>query len=267
MEGAASVTEPTAAPPPAPAPAAKRWVQVADAVVRWMTQLPAAILVVVEFGLLLTSVTARFVFHHPLYWVDELATTLFLWLGMLGAAVALQSDAHMRLTAFVRGAAPRTRARIEIAVLIVVTTFVVEMIGPTKEFLVSEAAITLPALDVSAAWAYSAVAVGLGLMLLITLVRLASTLTLRQFLVSAASVAAVSALAILSKPLLAQLGNWNLVVFFLGLVGAFIVLGVPIAFAFGVATFSFLALTTEMPLSVVVGRMVEGSSALVLLAV
>ena len=248
-------------------PADRRWVRVADAILRWVTELPAAILVVVEFGLLLTSVTARYAFHNPLYWVDELATTLFLWLGMFGAAVALRADAHMRLTAFVRKASPATRARIDVAVLIVVTTFIVEMLDPTKEFLVSESAITMPALDISAAYAFAAVAVGLALMLVIVLVRLASTLTLRQFLVSAVTVAAVGALAILSKPLLGHLGNWNLVVFFLGVVGVFVVLGVPIAFAFGVATFSYLALTTQMPLSVVVGRMVEGMSALVLLAV
>jgi tripartite ATP-independent transporter DctM subunit len=264
MEDVVSTVEAVKAPAPA---ASRRWVQVADHVLRWATELPAAVLVIVEFFLLLMGVGARYLFHHPLYWVDELATTLFLWLGMFGAAVALRSDAHMRLTAFVRKAAPATRARIDIAVMIVVTTFIVEMLGPTKEFLVAESAITMPALDVSAAYSFAAVGVGLALMLVIALVRLAATLSPRTFLVSVASVAAVSALAILSKPLLEQLGNWNLVVFFVGLVGVFVVVGVPIAFAFGVGTLSYLALTTQMPLSVVVGRMVEGSSALVLLAV
>jgi hypothetical protein len=41
--------------------------------------------------------------------------------------------------------------------------------------------------------------------------------------------------------------------------------GVPIAFAFGLAIFGYLALTTHTPLMVLVGRMDEGMSHLILL--
>jgi tripartite ATP-independent transporter DctM subunit len=43
--------------------------------------------------------------------------------------------------------------------------------------------------------------------------------------------------------------------------------GVPIAFSFGIATLGYLLLTTRVPLAVVVGRMDEGMSHLILLAV
>jgi tripartite ATP-independent transporter DctM subunit len=43
--------------------------------------------------------------------------------------------------------------------------------------------------------------------------------------------------------------------------------GIPIAFAFGLGTFGYLALTTGTPLPVIVGRMDEGMSHLILLAV
>ena len=43
--------------------------------------------------------------------------------------------------------------------------------------------------------------------------------------------------------------------------------GVPIAFAFGIATFAFLAITTRTPLTIVVSRMDEGMSHLILLSV
>ena len=46
-----------------------------------------------------------------------------------------------------------------------------------------------------------------------------------------------------------------------------VLLGVPIAFSFGLATFAYLALTTSTPTVVVVGRMDEGMSHLILLAV
>ena len=50
-------------------------------------------------------------------------------------------------------------------------------------------------------------------------------------------------------------------------VGGLVAIGVPIAFCFGFATLSYLALTTSVPLNTVVGRMDEGISNLVLLAV
>ena len=48
---------------------------------------------------------------------------------------------------------------------------------------------------------------------------------------------------------------------------AFVGLGVPIAFCFGMATVAFLLTTTSTPLSVVAGRIDEGMSSLILLAV
>jgi tripartite ATP-independent transporter DctM subunit len=52
-----------------------------------------------------------------------------------------------------------------------------------------------------------------------------------------------------------------------GLVAAAIVIGVPIAFTFGIATLAYLGLMTHVPLIVVMGRMDEGMSHLILLAV
>ena len=245
----------------------RRWVRVADEILRWTTELPAAILLMLEFVLLLMGVVARYAFHRPMYWVDELATTLFLWLNMFGAAVALRRGEHMRLTAFVRRTSPSVRAWIDVAVMIVMAMFVVEMLVPTKKYLAAEAAITMPALQVSAAYSVSAVLAGMILMLIIILVRLARTASLRSFVSTIALVGGVSLLAILAKSPLARLGNLNLILFFVVLVGVFVSSSVPIAFGFGVATLSYLALTTQMPLSVVVGRMAEGMSAMVLLAV
>ena len=71
----------------------------------------------------------------------------------------------------------------------------------------------------------------------------------------------------LAQPLLRPLGNLNLVIFFVGVAGFCVFAGVPIAFAFGLAIFGYLALTTRTPLSVLIGRMDEGMSHLILLSV
>ena len=67
--------------------------------------------------------------------------------------------------------------------------------------------------------------------------------------------------------MLQPLGNLNLLIFFVVMVGAMVFAGVPIAFSFGLATFGYIALTTSTPDVVVVGRMDEGMSHLILLAV
>ena len=255
-----------ASPPVASVPL-RRWARIADEVLRWATELPAALLVLVEFGLLLAGVVARYAFHRPLYWVDELATTLLLWLAMLGAAVALRRGEHMRLTAFIRRASPAARAWIDVLVTVVIGAFVLLMLGPTRAFVAAELDVTMPALDVPAAYGFAAVPVGLVLMLAVVLVRLACVASLRGVVAAVALTAVAAGAAVLAKPFLAPLGNWNLVLFFALLVAILVGASVPVAFGFGVATLSYLALTTEMPLSVVVGRMAEGMSALVLLAV
>ena len=253
--------------PPVGPSVERRWARVADDALRWATELPAALLVVAELALLLAGVVSRYAFHRPLYWVDELATVLLLWLGMLGAAVALRRGEHMRLTAFVRGASPATRAFVDVVVLVVIAAFALLLLGPTRAFVAAELDVTMPALDLPAGYGFAAVPVGLVLMLAVALVRLASVASRRSLLAAVALVGMVAAAAALARPLLVPLGNLNLVLFFAVLVAILVGASVPVAFGFGVATLSYLSLTTSMPLQVVVGRMAEGMSALVLLAV
>src|ERR1700743_2950050 len=71
-----------------------------------LIQIPAALLVVAEVVTLFAGVVARYILQQPLIWSDELASILFLWLAMLGAAVAFRRSEHMRMTAVVAGAGP-----------------------------------------------------------------------------------------------------------------------------------------------------------------
>jgi len=128
-------------------------------------------------------------------------------------------------------------------------------------------AITTPALGIPDGVRAAALPVGAMLMLLAAVARMARYSTLRQFVAGVAVVTVVGGTLWLAQPLLAEIGNYNLVVFFLVLLGACVFGGIPIAFAFGTATMAYLALATHAPLSIVVGRMDEGMSHMVLLAV
>jgi tripartite ATP-independent transporter DctM subunit len=227
----------------------------------------AALLVVVEVGLLFAGIVARYLLHAPLTWSDELASVLFLWLAMLGSVVALRRGEHMRMTTFVNGAAPERRAFLEAFAMGVTIMFLVMIVHPSYEFLVDEQAMNMPGLDISAAWRAAAMPVGAVLMVITASLRLMLVARFAAAARAVLAIAAVAAVLLIARPALMELGNANLVIFFIGMISVCVFLGVPIAFAFGVATFSYLACTTTMPLIVLVGRMSEGMSHLVLLSV
>ena len=107
-----------------------------------VAEVPAALLVVAEIVVLFTGVCARYVFHTPLVWTDELASILFLWLAMLGSVIALQRGEHMRLTAVVRGMTPAGEARTQaLASAAVAVTGAVILVAPRLAWLDSAAAL------------------------------------------------------------------------------------------------------------------------------
>ncbi|MBT9430257.1 MULTISPECIES: TRAP transporter large permease subunit [Symbiopectobacterium] len=70
-----------------------------------------------------------------------------------------------------------------------------------------------------------------------------------------------------SGSILMPLGKLNLILFFVVIVAIGVLSGVPIAFSFALATFGYLALTTRTPMPTMVGRLEEGMSHMMLLAV
>src|ERR1043165_6422540 len=75
-----------------------------------LVEAPVALLTAIEVLILFAGVASRYVFHNPFTWSDELASTLFLWLAMLGALVAFRRSEHMRMSALAARVPPRWRA-------------------------------------------------------------------------------------------------------------------------------------------------------------
>ena len=238
-----------------------------DKVLGLLLETVVAALVVAEIVILLAGVISRYVMHAPLVWSDELASILFLWLSMLGAVVALRRSEHMRMAALLTRVKAGTAALLEGAALTAPLAFLLLILHPAIEYAQEEGFIVTPALEISNSWRASAIPVGVGLMLVVTLIRLIKLRAPRMVLTALALTAAIVAAFWLAGPLLKPLGQWNLVIFFVGLVAACVLSGVPIAFSFALATFAYLALTTRTPMLVMVGRLDEGMSHLILLAV
>jgi tripartite ATP-independent transporter DctM subunit len=244
-----------------------RSVTYADRFLALITEVPAAILVLLEIVVLFSGVISRYAFHRPLTWSDELASTLFLWLAMFGAVVALRRSSHMRMTALVDLASPGTRAFLDLLGIVAAGTFLLLIGHPAFEFASEEVIVTTPSLEISNAWRAAALPCGIALMGLAAALKLAEVTDWRRLVAAVALTAATVAALYAMSPLFQGLGNINLLIFFVAIVAVLVLAGVPIAFAFGLATFGYIALTTSKPTIVIVGRMDEGMAHLVLLAV
>ncbi|PLY60078.1 ABC transporter permease [Herbaspirillum sp. BH-1] len=227
----------------------------------------AACLVLAETIVLLTGVIYRYALHDPLVWSDELASILFIWLSMLGAVLALDRGEHMRLTAIINKCSEKGRIWLETVAALVVCIFVLMVIHPALDHAVEQMPITTPALEIPDGLRAAALPVGAILMLLAAVSRMAALTTMRLLLSALAVVAVIAGALWLAQPALMAMGNYNLIVFFVLLIGVCVAGGIPIAFAFGTATMAYLALATNAPLMIVVSRMDEGMSSLILLSV
>ncbi len=238
-----------------------------DRAVGGVAALVAAVLVLAEIVLLSAGVIARYVFHRPLVWSDELASALFLWLAMLGAAIALRRGEHMRLTVVLNAVPPALRGCLEALGSAIVAACMLALLRPAWDYVIDEWVVITPALQIHNGLRVAALLVGGGLMAWMAALRLFRFSGPMQAIGAAALVAAASWAVPALGPVLEPLGNLNLLVFFVGLVSVCVLIGTPIAFAFGAATLAYLQATTDVDLSIVINRMDEGMSELILLAV
>ncbi|WP_027156401.1 TRAP transporter large permease subunit [Mesorhizobium sp. WSM2561] len=233
----------------------------------WPVEAVASILLLFVIGLLLAGVISRYVLSLPIVWIDEAASISFLWLAMLGSAIAIDRNEHLRLTIFLNLIPERGRHFVDALALLVVATVLLALIVPASQYVQEEWYVTSAALNIPMSFRASAIVAGLALMSVIAVGHAIRAATLANL---AAAVAVIAALAVVGwrlSPLFLTLGYANIVIFLVGVVAVCLLLGVPIAFCFGVGTIAFIAFSTHVPMIVLVGRIDEGMSSLILLSV
>ena len=67
----------------------------------------SALLLTIIIIMLLVGVFARYVFSVPIVWIDEVVSLSFLWLAMIGTAIAMHRNEHLRLTLFLQKFPPQ----------------------------------------------------------------------------------------------------------------------------------------------------------------
>jgi TRAP-type C4-dicarboxylate transport system permease small subunit len=240
---------------------------VVDNLIGHLAEATGAAIVVAETFILFAGVVSRYVFNSPIIWTDELANFLFLWLSMIGTVVALRGNGHMRLTTLVIWVRPGLGKWFNSVAALVVIAFVVEILLPAYEYTRDQQFTELRTLGISEGWRAVSILIGMSLAAVIAVLRLVETTTLRNFLLAVLVVGGTSPLLRYFTPQVTTMKFGSLFVFFILIVGSCVAIGVPIAFAFGIATMSYLALTSETPISVVDNRMDDGTSNLLLLSV
>lgn len=230
-------------------------------------EVTAAALLCLIIGLLLMGVFSRYVMGSPIVWVDEVIAIAFLWLAMFGTIIALERHEHLRLTVFTEKLPERLRAFVETFSSTVIAAFMLFLIGPAVEYVESESIVRSIALDLPGSLRVSAFAFGLSAMAILGLVHAFRYARGWDAFVAIAvvggSIGAFWLLGgVISGSVAASLSIYLGAVAVICLVG-----GVPIAFCFGAGTLCFLAFASSAPLIVMIGRMDEGMSSMILVSV
>jgi len=81
----------------------------------------------ISMGALVVDVTwqviTRFILNDPSSWTEEVATYLMIWVGLLGAAVALHRKAHLGIDYFVGKLDQKKRLMTEVFVYVCIAAF------------------------------------------------------------------------------------------------------------------------------------------------
>lgn len=114
------------------------------------------------------QVTMRYFFHTGLTWSEEVARFLFLWLVWLGAAYAAKRRTHLRIEAFTQKLSPNVLRRVDFIALLIWIAFSAFLTwkGAELTMILFRRRQLSPILEIKMAWAYAAVPIGAGLMLL-----------------------------------------------------------------------------------------------------
>jgi tripartite ATP-independent transporter DctM subunit len=227
----------------------------------------SALLLVVIVMLLLLGVVARYVFSLPIVWIDEVVSLSFLWLAMLGTAIAMHRNEHLRLTLFLEMMPERVRGFVHALALVAIAAFLLALVHPALIYAEDEWFVKTPALGLPNTFRVSALAFGILAMLGVLVVYASHTVSKANLLGASIVVAVAACVCWLGSDFLTSLGLYNIMIFLVVLVALCLVAGVPIAFCFGLGALSYLGFTTTVPLMVVIGRMDEGMSSLILVSV
>ena len=122
-------------------------------------------LVAVAVVAVFAQVVFRYALAVPLYWTEELARYLTVWLVLVGSALGFRSGTHFRFVFLTQGLPSRRQTVVEKLIDGISAAFLLVFVVATLPLLPVAADQTSPGLRISLLWLYLAMPVGAGLML------------------------------------------------------------------------------------------------------
>ncbi|MGH7212965.1 MAG: TRAP transporter large permease subunit, partial [Acetobacteraceae bacterium] len=243
------------------------WLGELDKLIDLACEVAAAALVLIEIGILFAGVVWRYALDNPLVWSGELAEVLFLWLVSLGAVIALRRSEHMRMTVFISRVSPRMQRALARGSALVIAIFTCVLVVPGITYMEQQQAITMPTLQIPGSWEIAGELAALAILLFTAIRQFIAGPTWRELAVTLGIGLAIGVALWLLEPWLQDIGNADLLIFFVAMVGVCIICGVPIAFGFGISTAAYIFYTSSIPLSIIISQMNQGMASIELLAV
>jgi TRAP-type C4-dicarboxylate transport system permease small subunit len=127
----------------------------------------AAVLIIFVAGMTLVvflQVVYRYVLVRPLYWSEELARYMFVWLSMFGAALGLQKQGHFGLDVFYKMLSDRWRKRAGLLIHLLMGALILVILVQGILLVQKTALQDSPAMGIPMSWAYACLPVGAALM-------------------------------------------------------------------------------------------------------
>lgn len=118
------------------------------------------------FATVITLVVARFVFGVAIFWGEELARYLMIYMAFIGAAVAMRCNLHPRLTVFVNMLPRGVQQGLEVIISCLLVVTLVILFWHGLDIAREEGIMRTPALRIKYFWVFLAIPIGAALMLI-----------------------------------------------------------------------------------------------------
>jgi TRAP-type C4-dicarboxylate transport system permease small subunit len=116
-------------------------------------------------GVVFLQVISRYVFRHPFDWPEELAKFLFVWVALLGAALAMKRGVHFSIDALVKRFPVKWRLSIAFSSYILLSAFIMTIIIRGFELAMRVGEQLSPGMELSMTLPYLSVPVSFAVML------------------------------------------------------------------------------------------------------
>ena len=237
---------------------------------RLCLEVSAGGLLATESALVLTGVVFRYALNSPLYWAEEAARLLLIWLSFAGAALAFQRNHHLAMDIVMRLLPDALRRRIQILVTGAGIAFCLAVTHQTFDLMISRWTRVSPVMGVPYLLFALPLAIGLAFGVVYLAARIVG-LVREAPRTTWPAVAALPLLAaaawIFAGPLSFLMRHVNPLTTLVVVFGVALCVQMPIALCLGSTALIYLLFYGGVPLSVIPQRMLAGVDSFILLAV